>query len=287
MAAVDVIQKVKSRLYGFGVGEQPVIVRGAANASETVTAPIIVFSVYAGEGSKIAAGDVLSVINAADADSAYMLYVLSVATDAVTAVMGHMGSPSPTTADDLDGALFELNPLKSEWMMWQMAESVVNTLLWPQVYKYNKYAVTPDLSDYQVELNANVEEIEGAWQEVGGEFMPIAFDMRKNLSTSISSTGVLGELYAIDGSSVFITVKERYALSDTLPAAVEDCIATGAAALVLGASRSSTDLEASSKDSQFRGSRNPADSVWRDFITLRSAINEDLAREVEWFEYRR
>lgn len=287
MAAIDLIQRTRAHLYGQGVGEKPVIVQGAADASETVTDPTIVFNVATNEGAKLNAGDVISVISAADADSAFMLYVLSVATDTVTALMGYLGSPKPTTANDLDGALFEVNPVKSEWLIWQKVETVVDTMLWPQVYKYNKYTVTPDLSDYQVELNAAVEEIEGAWQTIGGEFISIPFDMRKNLSTSMSSTGVLGELYAIDGSSVYVTVKERYLASDTLPAAVEECVATGAAALILGADRAATNLEASSKDSQFRGQRNPADQLWRDFITLRSSINEDLASEVDWFEYRR
>ena len=208
-------------------------------------------------------------------------------TDVVTAYMGYQGAPSPTTANVLDGVVFELSPLKSEWLMWQKVEAVINTLLYPQVYKYGTYSVTPDLSDYQVELNAAVEEIEDAKQSIGGEMISIPFGMQKNLSTSVSSTGVLGELYAIDGSSVYVTTKERYLASDTLPAAVEECVAVGAAALTLGAARSSTDLEASSKDSQFRGQRNPADQLWRDFITLRSSINEDLASQVDWFEYRR
>lgn len=287
MAAVDIIARAKAHVYGQGVGEAPSIVLAASNANETVSAPTIVFTVATGSGSQIQAGNVLSIVNAATAADAYMLYVLSVATDAVTALMGYMGSPSPTTANDLDGAVFEIDPLKSEWLFWQKMEAVVNTMLYPQIYKYNTYTITPDLSDYQVELNAAVEEIEDAKQIVAGTIYSIPFGMQKNLSTSVSSTGVLGELYAYDGSSVYVTAKERYLASDTLPAGLEECVAVGTAAMVVGAARSSTDLEQSSKDSQFRGQRNPADSLWRDFITLRSSISEDLASEVDWFEYRR
>ena len=101
--------------------------------TETVTAPTIEFDVA--DGDQVQAGDILSVVDAADADSAFVLYVLSVATDTVTALMGYFGSPSPTTADDLDGAVFEVNPVKSEWLMWQKVETTIDTLLWPVVYK--------------------------------------------------------------------------------------------------------------------------------------------------------
>ena len=287
MSAVDIIQRARAHIYGQGIGEAPTLVIGNANAAESISAPLITFNVATNEGAKVNAGDVLSIIDAADADSAFMLYVTSVSTDAITAYMGYLGSPSPTTANDLDGAVFELNPLKSEWLMWQKLESVFSTMLWPTIYKYNNYTVTPDLSDYQVELNAAVEVIVDAKQTIGGTFISIPYALQKNLSTSVSSTTVLGELYAIDGSSVYITTKERYAASDTLPSGLEECAAVGVAAMTLGAARSSTDLEASSKDSQFRGQRNPADSLWRDFITLRSSLAEDLAVEEEWFEYYR
>lgn len=287
MAAIEIVARAKAHLYGQGVGEAPAIVLAAANANETVAAPTIVFTVATGSGAQIQAGNVLSVVNAASAASAYMLYVLSVSTDTVTALMGYLGSPSPTAVNALDGAVFEIDPLKSENLIWQKMEAVFSTMLWPEVYKYGTYTVTPDLSNYQVELNANVEAIVSAHQSFGGEFIKIPWDIQKNLSTSISSTGVLGTLYAIDGSSVYIQTKERYAATDTHPAAVEECVAVGTAAMVLGAARSSTDLESSSKDSQFRGQRNPADALWRDFVTLRSAIAEDLGREEYWFDYYR
>lgn len=284
MATTDIIQRARAHIYGQGVGEAPTIVLGNANAAESVSAPIITFNVATGEGAKITPGDILSVINAASASAAYVLYVTSKSTDAITAYMGYLGAPSPTTANALDGAVFELNPLKTEFLMWQKLEAVYASMLWPQVYKYNNYTVTPDLSDYQVELNANVEAIIDAKQAIAGTWISIPFALQKNLSTSVSSTTVLGELYAIDGSSVYVTVKERYLTTDTITGGLEECIAVGVAAMTLGAARSSTDLEASSKDSQFRGQRNPADSLWRDFITLRSSLAEDLGVEEQWFE---
>lgn len=285
MAAVDIIQRVKAHVYGQGAGEKPTIILGAADAAETISAPTIEFDVQS--GALVRAGDVLSIVGAADADSAYMLYVLSVATNTVTALMGYMGSPSPTTANDLDGAVFEVNPLKSEWLMWQKAEATATTLMWPAVYKKGTASITPDLATGQNEIAATVMEVLSAQQQIGGIWETIPWSLDRDLSTSVSSTGSLISVGAVDSSTVYLKTIERYALSDTMDAAVEECIAVGAAAQVLGAARSSTDLESSSKDSQFRGSRNPADQLWRDFITLRASINDDLAKQVDWFEYHR
>jgi len=285
MATTDIVQRVKAHVYGQGVGEHPTIILGAADASETVSAPTIAFDVA--DGTQVQAGDVLGVVNAADADSAFVLYVLSVSTNTVTALMGYFGSPSPTTADDLDGAVFEVNPVKSEWLMWQKVETTIDTLLWPVVYKPNTQSITPNLATGQNEIAATVMDILGAQQQIAGIWENIPFSLDIDVDTNVSSTGNLVSVGAIDGSTVYLKTIERYAASDTMSSALEECIALGAAAQILGATRSSTDLEASSKDSQFRGSRNPAQQLWQDFITLRSSLNDDLAKQVDWFEYHR
>lgn len=285
MATFDIVQRAKAHVYGQGMGEKPTIILGAANAAETVTAPTIAFNVA--DGTQVAAGDILSVVNAADAASAFTLYVLSVATNTVTALMGYLGSPSPTTANDLDGAVFEVNALKTEWLFWQKVETTIDTLLWPTVYKPSTQSVTPDLSSGQVECPATVMEVLSATQYVGNQWIPIPYSLDIDLDTSVSSTGNLLSLGAVDSSTVYLKTIERYAAGDTMSSALEECVAVGAAAQILGAARSSTDLESSSKDSQFRGSRNPADQLWRDFITLRASLNDDLAKQVDWFEYHR
>lgn len=287
MAAADVIQRIRSHIYGVGLGEGPTLIQGAADAAESITNNVITFNVATGEGDKIKAGNKLSVHGAATADDAYVMYVFGVSTDTVTALMGYEGSPSPNQADDLDGLIFEIGYLKSEWLMWQKAETVADTLLWPDVVKYVSYDITPDLSDGQVELNANVMGIEGAYQQIGDEEVPVAYAFERNLGTSVSSTGVLGFLDAIDGSAVTVKTIQKITLDDTLDPAVEECIATGAAALVLGASASSTALEASSKNSQMRAQASPADKLWRDFVTLRTALLDEQASQVDFFEIRR
>ena len=130
-------------------------------------------------------------------------------------------------------------------------------------------------------------DILGAQQQIAGIWESIPYSLDIDIDPNVSSTGKLVSVGAIDGSAVYLKTIERYTASDTMSAALEECIALGAAAQILGAARSSTDLEASSKDSQFRGSRNPAQQLWQDFITLRSSLNDDLAKQVDWFEYHR
>jgi len=287
MSAATIVSRVKAILYGHGLGESPTLIQAPAAANETSIGTTVVFDLATAELAKVEAGDVLSVLGAAAATGAHMVYVLSKDSTSVTALASYFGAPAVTADGDLDSAIFELNPLKSEHLIFQAVETVFATLLYPDIYKYGTYTITPDLSDYQVELNAAVEEIESATQSIGGTFHQIPFGMSKNVSTSVSSTGVLGELFAIDGSSVYITTRERFLEADSISEALTQCVATGAAALMVGASRSSTDLESAKKDSQFRGQRNPANDLWRDFITLRSAIAEDVASEVDWFDVRR
>ena len=286
MSDSDIVKRVKTILYGSGIGEHPPILQAAADAAETSIGTTVTFTLASAEGAKVAAGDVLSVYGAATATVAHMLYVLSVATDTVTAVNGFWGSP--VVADALlDGALLEQNPLRSEHFIYQAIETVFATLLWPDVLKYGQATVTPDLSDYQVEVPATVEHILSAWQIVAGERMSIPFELVTDLHATLSSTGSMASMYAIDGSAVYYTTEERYIATDTLSEALTQCVATGAAAIALGASISETNLESSSKDSQSRRERNPGSDLWREFITLRSALSDDIARDVDWFEIRR
>jgi hypothetical protein len=246
----------------------------------------VTFTLASGKGSDVEAGDMLSVYGAATAADAHSLYVMSVSTDTVVAVNGYWGSPVVTDTD-LDAALLELNPLRAEHFLFQAVESVFATFLWPDVLKYNQRSVTPDLSDYQVEVPAAVEKILSAWQIVGGTRYRIPFSLDTDLESNLSSTGSLAEFMAIDGSSVYYTTEERYVTGDTLSEALTQCIATGAAAIALGASKSETKLALSGKNSRERGESSVADDMWREFVTLRSALADDIARDVDWFQIRR
>ena len=286
MSDKDIVQRVKSLLYGTALGEQPTIIQAAADAAESSPAAVVTFTLASSEGVKVSAGDMLSVYAAATASVAHSVYVLSVSTDTVTAVNGYWGSP--VVADTLlDSALLELNPLRAEHFLFQAVETVFSTFLWPDVLKYNQKSVTPSLKDYQVAIPAVVKAILSAWQIIGDTRYTIPFGMAEYLETNLASTGTLAELYAIDGSDVYYTTEERIVSTDTLSEALTQCIATGAAAISLGASVAETSMAFASKDSQSRGEKAVADKLWREFVTLRSALADDIARDVDWFEIRR
>jgi hypothetical protein len=225
---------------------------------------------------------------AASASVAHVVYVLSVSSATVTAINGFEGSPA--VADTLlDGAILEIIPGggKAEWHIWQAMESVFTSLLWPDIWEYATYSITPDLSDYQVELNAAVEVIEDAWQVIGGTRYEVPFSMAKNVHTSVSSTTVIAELVAYDSSNVFITTRNRVTESSTLDAGMDHMIATGTAALVAGATVVPATMESAGKDNQVRLERSPARRLWQDFGTMRSQIVTDLSFELGAFEYDR
>lgn len=287
MALADIVQKVKGQIYGNFTGEHPAIALLGPDVGPIVSSYNVVFSALTDEGDKIAVGDVLSVLGSASADDANVLRVTGVAGDVVTAINGWFGSPSITDdGDELDGDILEINPVITEHVIWQKVNTVLDTFLYPYVYQLKTYSVTPDLTDYEVELNANVETIKHAWQVWGGENIPIEWELYKDVHSSVSSTGVMARLYALDGSNVYVTTREKWTSSDTLDAEVEDLIAVGAAALCLGATVSATHMEPGSKVSRERAeaANRPGDSMWRDFVAMREALAETLAQDDAWFE---
>ena len=288
MATVDIVQRAKTILYGHGIGEKPALIRCAADALESFSAPLVTFTVASAEGTKIAAGDVLSVFNAQTAAGAHVIYVTSISTDAITGINGFLGSPSIVDTD-MDAAVVEILPGGgvSEHTIYQSVETVFLSLLYPDIWEYATYSITPQLDDFQVELNAAVERIEDAWQIIGSTRHEVAFSMAKNVHTSVSSTTVIAELVAFDSSSVFITTVNRITESSTLDEAMTQMIATGAAALAAGGTVHEATLEASGKDSQIRLERSASRAIWQDFGTLRTALSVTLEKEVDWFEYER
>ena len=137
MSILDVVSRAKAIVYGHGMGESPTIIQAPSAANETSIGTTVKFDLATAELAKVEAGDVLSVLAAATAAGAHMMYVLSKDATSVTALASYMGSPAVTADGDLDSAFFELNPLKSEHFIYQAAESVFTTLLYPNIHKYN------------------------------------------------------------------------------------------------------------------------------------------------------
>ena len=285
MAMTDIVTRVKTLLHGSGLMEKPPIVRVAADASETITNPTIVFNLLSGEGasSGIAAGDILSTMQGSTAALSFIFYVLSVSTDAVTCTSTYMGSTA-STASQLDGMLLELNAPRAELLLWNDISAVINGMLWPEVYLYTTESVTPDLSNMQADLQAGTERIVKAVQVIGGTNLNISHELHKNVATGVASTTVYAELFAIDASTVFVSSMTRVAESSTLNEAYNRMIATGAAAVAVGSMLGGGSLESSSKDSQNRNQKTPRQVFWQDFVALRASIAQDLSHEENWFE---
>ncbi len=286
MAMIDLVTRTKTLLHGSGLGEKPVVVRAAADASESITNPTIVFNLLSGEGasSGIAAGDVLSTMQGATAAASFIFYVLSVSTDAVTCTSTYLGSTA-STANQLDAMVLELNAPRPEFLLWNDVSAVIAGLLWPHVYLYTTETISsPDLSNYQNDLAAGTERIVKVQQVIGGVNHHLAYELHKNVATTVASTTVYAELFAIDGSAIYVSSMTRVVEGSTLNEAYMQMIATGAAALAAGSMLGGGALESSSKDSQQRVQLTPRQALWQDFIALRSSIQQDLSMEENWFE---
>ncbi len=280
MARADYIERVKSIVYGYEQGEQPSIRIAAADSAESISAPLVSFSVAYREGEKIKPGHTLSAVDDADPTNCFAIYVTGVADDIVTGVNGYRGSPL-VTADDLDGVLFEQNPLVIDYKIHKAVDTIFAVALWPKVFDISTQSIaSPNLATYQAELLAVTMEITEAVQVVAGKREPIPFKLHRNQHTTVSSTTVLADLDYANGSACYITAKEKFVVTDESEAdnGLVEMVATGSAALLMGATVSEGQLAKSSKDSQDRedvGSR-----LWSDFLTLRESYSEGLAREV-------
>jgi hypothetical protein len=144
----------------------------------------------------------------------------------------------------------------------------------------------PDLAFYQNEVPATIVEIEDAKQIVGGRIESVAYGLQRELPTAVSSTGSIAEVLAWDGSPVYLVTREKYLTSDTLTEALQQLIATGAAAIVLGTTFPEKQLNATTAGTE-DNQRNIANELWRDFVTNRTGKADELARQVDWFEIRR
>jgi len=234
-----------------------------------------------GEGAKVRSGDSLHLISENLIAKAYSFYVLSVSTDTVTATAQYQGGPAVAVAD-LNGALLEQNPLVPELRIHNAVDAVFNNFLWPHAYTYANYTITPDLTTMQVALNAAVEDVTGAKQIIGSRAVNIGFAFERDLSTGVEATGVQGTFAFIDGSSTYITAKEKYKIGDeSSDNGLVDLVAFGAAAICLNSAVTGGMQERSRKDATTReiASRD----MWQTHLALRAGRSEDLSRDGHHF----
>lgn len=275
MAKTDIIKLAKPLLYGSGLGEKPSLVRAAASASISTTGAVTTFNLLAGDGAKVRAGDILSVLGATDESDAFVCYVIGVATDTVTVTFID-GSAVPT-GTDLDSAVLELNPFVHELALARAIGVVFDFWFYPHIFTFNNaLSYTPNLTDGQVEVAASVREILSAHQVVNGTVYPIQFNLMRNMHTTLSSTGSLATFWAMDGSTIYVTGIEEYD-DTTADLTIQYLAATGAAALAMDGTAVEISLESAKKDSQ---NRNPtADALWRSFLSQRQALAEERSRD--------
>lgn len=288
MALTEIHDTVRTLLYGTGLGEKPAIRLGASNAGEdTSSDPLVSFALASGQGSKVKAGDVLSVYSPSSASLAFAIYVTSVATDTVTGVNGALiGAPEVATDGQLDSVLFEQDALVSSHEIHRAISVIVERHLWPDLYQIEtKTIASPDLVDYQEAVAADVQEVLSAWQIIGGTAYSIPFQRHPlDVDTTIKSTGKLGSFDWIDGSTGYYTAKTKIVVADDDGSPnLTRLIATGAAAMLLGGVAVEATIENTKKDNADAVSQRSqvGNLLWRDFLTLKQEYARELGRHNE------
>lgn len=286
MALSDLISRARTIVYGSGLGEKPAVRVGAASANETTTNQLCTFALDTNEGAKVKPGNILSVYDPSTEADAHAFYVTGVSGDTITAINGYLGSPVIVGSDsgDLDNALFEQNPMVTGYEIFEAIDTVFSNLLWPQVYDMVTASITtPDLVDGQEAVAAEAEEIVSAWQISGSTIYQVpATRIPYEVHTTVATTGKLAAFDWIDSSTGYYTYRAKFTESDETDTELTQLVATGAAAILLGASVSETTLESTKKENQGAVSQRSAAgaSLWRDFLTLRQSMSEELSKRL-------
>lgn len=277
MARSDIVQIAKSLVYGPGLGEKPSIRRAAAAATLTTSNGVSSFPLLAAEGQYVRAGDVLAARGTATASVAYEMQVIGVSTDTVTVVPT---GGSPALPANLNSAVLEQNPYISELAIHRALSAIVANWLYPAIFEIDvAQTVTPNLATYQVEVPATTREILGAYQVVSNIVVDIGFRLLRNVHTTISSTGVLMQLYDLaDASTIYLSLIKEYTDAAT-DETIQYLIGTGAAALAMDGTVAETQLESSKRDNRDRRADDAASALFRSFLTQRQAMAEDLSRD--------
>ena len=277
MARSEIIQIAKTMAYGPGLGEKPSIRRAAASATLATGSGVSTFSLLAGEGAHVRAGDVLAARGTATAATAYEMQVIGVATDAVTVVTT---GGSPALPADFNAAVFEQNPYISELSIHRSLSAIIANWLYPAVFEIDvSQTVTPNLATYQVEVPATTREVLGAYQVVSGIVQDIGFGLVRNVHATISTTGVLLQLFELCGAdTIYLSLIREYT-DATTNETVQYMMATGAAALAADGTIAEAQLESSKRDNRERRAEDAASALFRSFLTQRQAMAEDLSRD--------
>lgn len=284
MALADIVTRTRSVLYGQDLGAKPAMRLAASNANESISGDTVTFTLDSNEGAKVSAGDVLSVWDPDAEADAHAVYVLSISTDTITGVNGYLGSPAIVGADsgDLDDKVMEHNALATQFEIFEAIDTIFSHYLWPQVYDITQDTIaSPNLVNGQEAVNAAAEEIINAFQVIGSDTVPVEFTRwPEDVNTSVKSTGRMATFEWFNGSTGYYAYKEKLAEADESGDELTHMVATGAAALLLGASLVETSLQSSKEHAAEQMSRRSSTGnvLWRDFLTLKQNFAETLGR---------
>jgi len=290
MALADYVQRTRAILTGYGLGEKPVMIQVAADAVNTVSGDTVLVTVLDGTNSgKIRPGDVLSTWNPSTEALAWTGYVLAVdtTTDVITCVNGYAGTTviaNAATTHDAGVLMLHGEGSVTDHEIVNAINLVLATMLWPAIFKLEFDTETANLSgDGRIDLDAEVEEIDKAWQIVGNEMFSISFGLEKQAPSVATpgTAGVVGTFDPVAAGSIYMSTIRRMVVGDdaTYPQLVE-LVSIGASAISAGFSRPETTLAIAKQDSRERG-RAPdiGAALWRDFVAVRDAWADDIARE--------
>lgn len=288
MSLSDYVQRTRSIIEGYGLGEKPAIVQVAADAGNTVTNSLVDVTLASGEAANVAKGDVLGTYGASTEATAWVGYVTAVngTTDVVTCVNGYGGSTAianaATTHDN--GLLYIHGNGPTDFEIFNAIEVVEETLLYPHIYKIEfDTEASPSMATRRVDLDAEVMEVMRAWQVIGTERYDIGFFVEHNAPSEAtpSSAGVVGTFDLVNSSTLYLeTVRKMVVGTDesTYPQLIE-LVSTAAAAIASGWQRPETTRAISKQDSRERGQApDVGAALWRDFFALRESWADDLAR---------
>jgi len=280
MARADILELAKGLLYGAGVGERPALRVAASNANESTSGSKVTFTLDTDEGQYVKPGQTLSVRADTEA-AAYSMYALSVSTDTVTAVNGYRGaSVTGSDSGNLDNAIIEQNPVATDWEIHQAIDTVIERMLYPEVFDFTTATHTPNLSTGVAALAATDLEVIHAYQIVGGAPYEIPAGLTTQVHTTVSANGTIGYFDYIDSSTCYTTTRVKLVIGDDDSKEIRQMVATGAAALILGASVSEVSMEPGRREGGDVGARQAAgDALMLDFLTLKAQYAEELSRE--------
>jgi len=292
MALADYVQRTRSILTGYGLGEKPLLIQVAADAVNTVSGDTVLITLLDGTNSgKVRPGDVISTWNPSTEALAWTGYVLVVntTTDVVTCVNGYEGTTViANAATTHDAGVLQLHGdgTPTDHAIINAIQVVENTLLFPHIFKVELDTETANLAgDGRIDLDAEVEAIDKAWQIVGPEAVQISkgLELVAPSVATPATAGVVGAFDPVVAGTIYLSTIRRMVVGTdeaTYPQLVE-VVSLGAAAIAAGFARPETTLAISKQDSRERG-RAPdiGAALWRDFQGIKDSWADDIARPI-------